>query len=53
MNAQEFAETLEKAIVFMRQQHAEIQALKKELYFKNYYEELPDTPVDLLKKAQE
>jgi len=37
----------------LRQQQAEIDALKKELYFKNYYEELPDTPVDLLRKAQE
>jgi hypothetical protein len=25
--------------------------LKKQLYFKDYYEELPDTPVDLLKLA--
>ena len=31
----------------------EIDVLKKELYFKDYYEELPDTPVDLLRKAQE
>jgi hypothetical protein len=37
----------------LRQQQAEIDALKKELYFKDYYEELPDTPVDLLRKAQE
>jgi hypothetical protein len=37
----------------IRQQQAEIDALKKELYFKDYYEELPDTPVDLLRKAQE
>jgi uncharacterized protein YcgL (UPF0745 family) len=34
-------------------QQDEIDALKKELYFKDYYEELPDTPVDLLRKAQE
>ena len=34
-------------------QQDEIDALKKELYFKEYYEELPDTPVDLLRKAQE
>ena len=34
-------------------QQDEIHALKKELYFKNYYEELPDTPVELLRKAQE
>ena len=33
------------------QQQAEIEALKKQLYFKDYYEELPDTPVDLLKLA--
>ena len=37
---------------FIKQQ-AEIKTLKKELYFKDYYEELPDTPVDLLRKAQE
>lgn len=30
----------------------EIEALQKQLYFKDYYEELPDTPVDLLRKAQ-
>ena len=34
-------------------QQEQIDALKKELYFKDYYEELPDTPVDLLRKAQE
>lgn len=34
-------------------QQDEIDALKKELYFKAYYEELPKTPVDLLRKAQE
>ena len=34
-------------------QQDEIDALKKELYFKDYYEELPKTPVDLLRKAQE
>ena len=32
----------------LRQQQAEIEALKKQLYFKEYYEELPDTPVGLL-----
>ena len=37
----------------LRKQQEEIDALKKELYFKDYYEELPDTPVDLLRKAQE
>ena len=31
----------------------EIEALQKQLYFKDYYEELPDTPVGLLRKAQE
>jgi uncharacterized protein YcgL (UPF0745 family) len=34
-------------------QQEQIDALKKELYFKDYYEELPNTPVDLLRKAQE
>ena len=34
-------------------QQEQIDALKKQLYFKEYYEELPDTPVDLLRKAQE
>ena len=34
-------------------QQEQIDALKKELYFKDYYEELPDTPVDLLRKAQD
>ena len=48
MNAKEFAHELEKAASFIRQQQTEIDALKKELYFKNYYEELPDTPVGLL-----
>jgi hypothetical protein len=37
----------------LRKQQEEIDALKKELYFKDYYEELPDTPVDLLRKARE
>lgn len=37
----------------IKQQQTEIEALKKELYFKDYYEELPDTPVDLLRKVQE
>ena len=31
----------------------EIEALQKQMYFKDYYEELPDTPVGLLRKAQE
>ena len=37
----------------VRQQQAEIEALQKQMYFKDYYEELPDTPVGLLRKAQE
>jgi hypothetical protein len=49
----ESAEYLTDAATMLRQQQAEIKALKKELYFKDYYEELPDTPVDLLRKAQE
>jgi hypothetical protein len=69
MNANELADALDtignkylvilgdiefkKAADFVRQQQTEIDALKKELYFKDYYEELPDTPVDLLRKAQE
>ena len=66
MNANELADELEndywdsrankimlEGAKMLRQQQAEIDALKKELYFKNYYEELPDTPVDLLRKAQE
>ena len=40
-------------VTIIEKQEAEIDALKKELYFKDYYEELPDTPVDLLRKAQE
>ena len=58
MNANELAEDLEgaKLVILrlndrLRQQQAEIEALKKQLYFKDYYEELPDTPVDLLKLA--
>jgi len=37
-----------EAATMLRQLQAEIDALKKELYFKDYYEELPDTPVGLL-----
>ena len=44
---------LESSINLNKAQANEIDALKKELYFKDYYEELPDTPVDLLRKAQE
>jgi hypothetical protein len=40
-------------VTIIEKQEAEIDALKKELYFKNYYEELPNTPVDLLRKTQE
>jgi hypothetical protein len=47
------ANQLDQAATMLRQQQAEIEALKKQLYFKDYYEELPDTPVDLLRKAQE
>jgi len=39
---------MEQAATMLRQQQAEIAALKKQLYFKEYYEELPDTPVGLL-----
>ena len=39
---------LPKVKELIDQQLAEIEALKKELYFKEYYEELPDTPVGLL-----
>jgi hypothetical protein len=40
--------TREEIATMLRQQQAEIEALKKQLYFKEYYEELPDTPVGLL-----
>ena len=46
------ATMLPKIKELIDEQQAEIKALKKELYFKDYYEELPDIPVDLLKKAQ-
>ena len=42
-----------KSATMLRQQQAEIEALQKQMYFKDYYEELPNTPVDLLRKAQE
>ena len=51
MDDQEHIEWEMKAAVMLRQQQAEIEALKKQLYFKDYYEELPDTPVGLLKSA--
>ena len=63
MNANELADELENTYPFvgvmevaatmLRQQQAEIEALQKQMYFKDYYEELPDTPVGLLRKAQE
>jgi hypothetical protein len=34
----------------LRQQADRIAELEKELYFKNYYEELPDTPVGIIGK---
>ena len=36
----------------LRQQADRIAELEKELYFKNYYEELPDTPVGIYTKPQ-
>ena len=64
MNANELADLLEvdswyklvtreEIATMLRQQQAEIEALQKQMYFKDYYEELPNTPVDLLRKAQE
>ena len=44
---------LDRAVELYTDKAIENKALKKELYFKDYYEELPDTPVDLLRKAQE
>tara|TARA_R110000822_G_scaffold77412_6_gene185758 strand:+ start:3858 stop:4223 length:366 start_codon:yes stop_codon:yes gene_type:complete len=44
---------LDKAVELYTDKSIENEALKKQLYFKDYYEELPDTPVDLLRKAQE
>jgi hypothetical protein len=44
---------LDRAVELYTDKAIENEALKKELYFKDYYEELPDTPVDLLRKAQE
>jgi hypothetical protein len=41
-------EGLESALALNKAQAGKINALKKELYFKDYYEELPDTPVDFL-----
>jgi hypothetical protein len=47
------SENVATASWVIKNQTKEIEVLKKELYFKDYYEELPDTPVDLLRKAQE
>ena len=44
---------LDRAVELYTDKSIENEALKKQLYFKDYYEELPDTPVDLLRKAQE
>ena len=44
---------LDRAVELYTDKAIENEALKKQLYFKDYYEELPDTPVDLLRKAQE
>ena len=40
----------DKAAFMLRQQADRITELEKELYFKNYYEELPDTPVGIIGK---
>jgi len=55
MNAYEIADELDgrldhKAANMLRQQADRIAELEKELYFKNYYEELPDTPVGIIGK---
>jgi hypothetical protein len=59
MNAYELAKKLEwytnydefvEAGAMLRQQADRIAELEKELYFKNYYEELPDTPVGIIGK---
>jgi len=46
----ESAEYLTDAANMLRQQANRIVELEKELYFKNYYEELPDTPVGIIGK---
>ena len=48
----ESAEYLTDAANMLRQQADRIVALEKELYFKNYYEELPDTPVGIYTTPQ-
>jgi hypothetical protein len=58
MNAYKLADELqdlhglycEDAANMLRQQADRIAELEKELYFKNYYEELPDTPVGIIGK---
>jgi len=52
MNAYEIADELDgrldhKAANMLRQQADRIAELEKQLYFKDYYEKLPDTPVGL------
>ena len=44
---------LDRAVELYTDKAIENEALKRQLYFKDYYEELPDTLVDLLRKAQE
>ena len=44
---------LDRAVELYTDKAIENEALIKKLYFKDYYEELPDTPVVLLRKAQE
>jgi len=48
----ESAEYLTDAANMLRQQADRIAELEKELYFKNYYEELPDTPVGIYTTPQ-
>ena len=43
---------LDRAVELYTDKAIENEALIKKLYFKDYYEELPDTPVVLLRKAQ-
>ena len=49
---EELKSELDRAVELYTDKAIENKALKKQLYFKDYYEELPDTPVDLLRKAQ-
>jgi hypothetical protein len=58
MNAYELADIndwsccahVKEVSAMLRQQANRIVELEKELYFKNYYEELPDTPVGIIGK---